>query len=212
MALAACFGLIMLAACNSAGSQVAPSTAMQQNAIRLGLNAVPASSIVYTHVNKKIMNGGTLSLDLNNDRTADFTFKQSYARFYIFQTMQQCGAIGALSIIPRQAANGVVGGAYSGWAAVLNKGERVRSKVSFDTSVSVMTSYAYGCAPGHYNYGYWNEKFDKYLGLEFQIQGQTYYGWAQMSVSEDRSDMATMLTGYTYETIAGKLIRAGQKK
>jgi hypothetical protein len=46
-----------------------------------------------------------------------------------------------------------------------------------------------------------------YLGLRFQLNGRNHYGWARLTV-EGASH--AKLTGYAFETIAGKSIKAGQ--
>ena len=48
----------------------------------------------------------------------------------------------------------------------------------------------------------------RYLGLEFQINGQTHYGWAELS-TYGRTGV-NFLYGFAYETIAGKGIQTGQ--
>jgi hypothetical protein len=45
-----------------------------------------------------------------------------------------------------------------------------------------------------------------YLGLSFQVNGETYYGWAYLRVGEGTGT----LLGYAYETIPGRAIKAGQ--
>ena len=50
---------------------------------------------------------------------------------------------------------------------------------------------------------------DRYLGLTFLRNGRTHYGWARLTVS---GAFVAKLTGYAYETIAGKSIIAGQTK
>jgi hypothetical protein len=53
-----------------------------------------------------------------------------------------------------------------------------------------------------------------YLGLEFQIAGQTHFGWAELSVTGSRfgpnQGLTTVVVGFAYETIAGKSIITGQ--
>jgi hypothetical protein len=52
-----------------------------------------------------------------------------------------------------------------------------------------------------------------YLGLSFQLNGETYYGWAQLSVNKKSGKGITAtLTGYAYEAIPGMPINAGQTK
>jgi hypothetical protein len=48
-----------------------------------------------------------------------------------------------------------------------------------------------------------------YLGLTFPLRGQTHYGWVQLSVT-GLVALTVTLTGYAYQTKAGKSIRAGQ--
>jgi hypothetical protein len=45
----------------------------------------------------------------------------------------------------------------------------------------------------------------RYLGLAFQKNGKTHFGWARLNVGP----CGTALTGYAYETIPGKPIVAG---
>ena len=53
-----------------------------------------------------------------------------------------------------------------------------------------------------------------YLGLEFQIKGQTHYGWALASIAAvfngRTGSMETKLSGFAYETIPGAAIKTGQ--
>jgi hypothetical protein len=66
--------------------------------------------------------------------------------------------------------------------------------------------------PPHTNYGVWLGVSDGYLGLEFTLNGQIHYGWAEMSVGLKRGRLLTVtLTGFAYETIPGKAIKTGQK-
>jgi hypothetical protein len=54
---------------------------------------------------------------------------------------------------------------------------------------------------------------NRYLGFKFVIKGKIHYGWARLSVAVKSSggvSLTATLTGYAYETIPGKSIRAGQ--
>jgi hypothetical protein len=54
---------------------------------------------------------------------------------------------------------------------------------------------------------------NRYLGLKFKIDGKTHYGWARLTVQLPGNFLVkATLTGYAYETVAGKAIRAGQTK
>jgi hypothetical protein len=61
--------------------------------------------------------------------------------------------------------------------------------------------------PEGFETGYWHFYHkNRYLGLKFRIKGKTHFGWARLKTS---CGSAT-LTGYAYETIPGKAIKAGQ--
>ena len=70
----------------------------------------------------------------------------------------------------------------------------------------------YKCAKSYG--GPWYGVIDRYLGVEFQKNGKTHYGWARLSVEVSRKPFkaTAILTGFAYESIAGKSIKAGQTK
>jgi len=61
------------------------------------------------------------------------------------------------------------------------------------------------------DYAQWCHATDKYLGLRFQIAGQTHYGWARLSVrSTGELPEDWILKDYAYNDVAGESITAGQ--
>ncbi len=56
----------------------------------------------------------------------------------------------------------------------------------------------------------WLNVKNRYLGLSFQINGETHYGWARLNVQSAGHTLTAVLTGYAYETIANKPIIAGK--
>ena len=58
--------------------------------------------------------------------------------------------------------------------------------------------------------GYWIRATQLYLGLEFQINGQTHYGWAELSTDGRDFNAVHFLYGFAYETIPLKGILTGQ--
>ena len=54
--------------------------------------------------------------------------------------------------------------------------------------------------------GEWAYATNRNLGLKFSIQGETHHGWARLSVYvvKGRPYVRSTLTGYAYETIAGR--------
>ena len=68
---------------------------------------------------------------------------------------------------------------------------------------------------GRYTYstwGQWKDVRNRYLGLKFVVDAETHYGWARLSVKDNRSRMDAVLTGYAYETIPNKPIITGKTK
>ena len=51
---------------------------------------------------------------------------------------------------------------------------------------------------------------NRYLGFKFKIGSQFHFGWARVTVTTTADNgFSAVLTGYAYETIPGKAIRAG---
>jgi hypothetical protein len=62
-------------------------------------------------------------------------------------------------------------------------------------------------------WGSWVNVNNRYLGIKFEINGETHYGWARLSVQVQLPLTVTAtLTGYAYETVPNKSIVAGQTK
>lgn len=62
------------------------------------------------------------------------------------------------------------------------------------------------------SHGPWRDVRARYLGFRFEYEGLTHYGWARMDVMGFPCNPVGILTGYAYETIPGKPIRAGQER
>jgi hypothetical protein len=106
--------------------------------------------------------------------------------------------------------------------ARLLEGDEVGPSQTFYGGTGTLASYNYSCGGtgclGYSGSGNWiiqqgdNYKGEMgYLGLMFQIDGETHYGWALLSVNLGPPPFVT-LKGYAYETIANMPIAAGQTK
>jgi probable HAF family extracellular repeat protein len=95
------------------------------------------------------------------------------------------------------------------WASALQSGVLIDVRQSFDSADDLMYDVQQGssCTRPH-SYGFWVAVQQRYLGLEFQINGETHYGWAELSTN-GYSDVNT-LYGFAYETIPFKGIVTGQ--
>src|SRR4029077_19637360 len=69
----------------------------------------------------------------------------------------------------------------------------------------------YSGGGGYSAHGNWVNVTSRYLGLRIQVAGQVHYGWARFNVQVlgHPVRIKAVLTGYAYETDAGKAIVAG---
>jgi hypothetical protein len=73
---------------------------------------------------------------------------------------------------------------------------------------SILASFGTGGVGGS-----WVNVNSRYLGVKFEIKGQTHFGWARLNVHIQLPlTITATLTGYAYETIPDKPITAGQTK
>jgi hypothetical protein len=171
------------------------------------------AKVIYTPVNVTILNR-TYGLDVNNDGTADFKITEANSRFRFGCVSIDSGSLSIASAAPGP--NGVEG--TGGYASALSSGSAVGQGTPF-IAPAAMESVERGqkyvspgrCAPYAKQSGNWLNK-TAYLGMSFEIQGKTHYGWAQVSVVciDQCGWLTATLTGYAYETIPGKSIKAGQ--
>jgi hypothetical protein len=66
----------------------------------------------------------------------------------------------------------------------------------------------------YYPRGFWGGNLkNQYLGVRFQLHGKTHYGWIRLTVTVntklEKPTLEATITGYAYETIANKPIKAG---
>ncbi len=175
----------------------------------LALVPLGEAEVIYTPANLQISPIGTYTLDVDNDGTTDFTFFDTY-----YDALGTLGVRGALQgnqiVLAENTQHGPV-------AAAFNSGRGIGPRAKFGGS-----AYSLVMASGWYNvyfpYNYrcrgpWKDKQNRYLGLKFMIGGEVHYGWARLSETCYRGNRnSALLTGYAYETIANKSIKAGQEQ
>jgi len=165
--------------------------------------AVPAQArIVYTATHHVIAEGGSYSLDVNHDGIIDFTLQAQ-----ITHTTGYSGFYESISAVPA-AGNGVEG--WTGgapWASALKAGGHIGSRHYFPGKVMAFYCYPF-CSGGPS--GSWVNVNKRHLGLKLKVDGKVHYGWARLNVKVQGSSIVGTLTGYAYETIPGKPIKAGQ--
>jgi hypothetical protein len=58
-------------------------------------------------------------------------------------------------------------------------------------------------------FGQWLETENRYLGLQFVVNGELHYGWARLNLGFVKGKLTARLTGYAYETIPDQPIITG---
>ncbi len=177
----------------------------------LALSQSAEAKIVYTPVHKSITPNHTIPLDLNHDGTIDFRFKDTH----LTTASYGFSHIGILSILPAHHANKIEG--YSTrtrhYASALPAGAAIGTKGRFAPGPKLMATVYYDSGLRELKStcdGPWSNAKDRYLGLEFFIEGKVHFGWARLNVSCPGTDVIATLTGYAYETIPNKPIIAGK--
>jgi hypothetical protein len=183
--------------------------------VALALTEPSEARIVYTPTHVQV--DSPYNLDLNHNGIPDFTIQQNHFH------RQMCPPgpfdLDSLTVTAAQG-NGEVGSNLFAYVAALDRGVTIGSNQSFisdsgATMAMVHSGYAGGwehCSYYHSTAGNWVNVSHRYLGVKFQIKGNTHYGWAQLSVQVGYVYIHATLTGYAYETTAGKSIKAGQTK
>jgi hypothetical protein len=183
--------------------------------------AQPAEAkIIYTPAHKNI--GAKTFLDLNHDGIHDFKFIASRTSHCV----GGCTTTGVrhgtaftssnakLAVYGVRSRNQIYGQAK--YASALPAGVRIGPNGKFPGGNIMAEANAIDGANEYYK-GPWagtlggGDVTHRYLGLRFTIKGKIHFGWARLNVimSQGAHIQAT-LTGYAFETIAGKSIKAGQ--
>lgn len=161
--------------------------------------------------------GGTqylVPVSLNNNGITDFSFSlYSFAYHSAFRD---------LTVYPREGGAVVAKVETAGvrpQALELARGAKIGPSAVFssDNITSIEGSHAdFGYRSGKSYYsksftGNWgNNAKNSYLGVRFLINGQTHYGWIRLTVTTaTKGAMSAIITGYAYETVANKVIKAG---
>ncbi|MGB7862893.1 MAG: hypothetical protein WCF74_05850, partial [Candidatus Sulfotelmatobacter sp.] len=184
----------------------------------LALGQPSSAEIVYTPADQTVnLTVGSYGLDLNKDGIIDFIIADH-------RSFESPGVISRQSLFVKPAASqNRINCAYPSclstfiYAAALVPGSRIGP-----------SQERHGWLPGHaqmaleerfegrpYYFGSFNRVQNRYLGLQFQINGETHYGWARFTVkfhggAGNLRSWEAHLTGYAYETVANQPINAGQ--
>jgi hypothetical protein len=182
----------------------------------LAMTQQSGAKIVYTPTHVQVNH--PYNLDINNDGITDFTIRQIHLdhRFCRFLPPY---LIDRLTEAPSQGNGAVISVTEPPEPAALVRSVEIGPNQSFVLDEQPMAYVTKGyvhsqaqCVLLETMGGPWLNVSNRYLGLKFQIKGKTHYGWARLSVQVSYVYINATLTGYAYETTAGKSIKAGQTK
>jgi hypothetical protein len=190
------------------------ATAASAAGVGLLALAQPAEAkVVYTASNTPItVNGPAVPLDLNHDGVADFSFfnlSGTCEHAKRIRRLEGC-SFAYMEIIAAQTGNEIGSSqTFNGaqCAAELRAGHLVANNKKFKpTAASMFEIVGTSGDPGSLNC-LWHGKGNSggYLGLKFVVKGETFYGWAHVSLTPT----GPVLSGYAYEDVANQSIKTG---
>ncbi|HXM21957.1 MAG TPA: hypothetical protein VN948_11920 [Terriglobales bacterium] len=164
------------------------------------------AKIIYKPTHHTLTNG---TLPIPIDGTHDFTLSD---KFYIIT-----GSWSTQLLDINVAARAFVVGS-KGSAAALKRGAVIGPTDKFQTGKVLMAGgFCETQISSSRVFGPFANTTQRYLGLKFKLNGKLHYGWARFasviaSACNGGPAVSATLTGYAYETIPGKSIKAGQTK
>jgi hypothetical protein len=167
------------------------------------------AKIIYTPAHRVITPKDSYNIDFNRDGITDFKIANSVSACtdFCFFELRQWPADG------NSAVGYTVGSGFL-LDSALKPGAHIgpRSPFKKGTAALVVARSNVYTSNKTIVYGRWVNVKDRYLGLKFQIKGNTHYGWARLNVKVSKTRITATLTGYAYETIPNKPIIAGKTK
>lgn len=177
----------------------------------MALSQPALGEVVTTRKHIPLEAGHPVSIDLNHDGIADFEFSVTSFRSSVSSHLNV-----KETVKPAQG-GGLMGGAWNAfpgpYASALARGAKIGPSGHFVAGNVVVQrlsefSSGQGGTYGNWPWTYYGTEV-RFLGVKFQIDGQTHYGWIRLAVGVGRAQVPGAVLGYGYETIANKRLSAG---
>jgi hypothetical protein len=190
----------------------------------LALASPVQSEVVMTRKNIPLTNlqegVGLTPIDFNNDGISDVSFgldsfgPYSYVTLNVFLKVPTGnGAIATKGAPPRNIpfANALVRGNKVGPSAQFNRGN------PYASLIYIYENDKSSACSNRRTSGHWaGNNPDRFIGMRFQIKGQTHYGWVRITVATTAergcADLSATITAWAYETVPNKAITIGASK
>lgn len=173
----------------------------------LALTGRSEGEIVYKQTHRVISNGVNFNLDLTGDGTVDLTIENKHHHHCTSDSF--CSSTQFLNV-KMAGANQVVYNVYG--AVAMKPGMQIGPKNVWRGATQNMAVMLGSFGTSGIG-GSWVNVKDRFMGVKFEIKGQTHFGWVRLNVQVQVPQIITAtLTGYAYETTANQPITAGQTK
>jgi hypothetical protein len=165
------------------------------------------AEIVFTPTHTHLL-GGFYPIDFDHNGKPDFLLHAYLSAYYssTYNDILKVGGKTGAAVIGLQKGN-----ALSAWDAPRSWSIGPNSPKGFvnvDHGSALMAEAGPKFNPPK---GPWVNATNRYLGLEFLINGEVHYGWARLSVSVTFGVVDATLNGYAYETTPNTAILAGDR-
>ena len=156
------------------------------------------AQVDYTDVDpdEHIVNG-TYDLNLNNDASVDFQISQSGGGNYAEITMEV------------KDSNAVMGMCYGNYGRPYKLNMNMLINVNQNWSICTKGNMLIEYKGTEVDDGKWYDASEKFLGLKLVTGGNTYYGWARLSIDSQAGGFT--IHDYAYETTPDREVLAGWK-
>lgn len=162
------------------------------------------AAVKYTVAKELAPPNSTAAIDLNGDGVVDF----AVGNFFDSSPGDVLDSVQAIT----EAGNAVAVGPNVGSAQGLGAGAEIGPALSFarapiviDMAFITRSSEGVGESGGQFL-----NKKNKFLGLKFVLNGETYYGWARVDTKSSGNTITAEVIDYAYQTTPNTPIYAGQ--
>jgi hypothetical protein len=183
------------------------------------------SNIIYTDVNPDsatLLSTDSFNLNLNNDGVTDFEFNKSLSSSECRSPEQPTFTFHIhLSVTPAKAGNAIMTNSSNLLALALDSSTPIGPDSLWATTSEVLLEGGAisNCTSVMGHAGYWINISDKYIGLKFIKDNNTYYGWARLTSTYSAISASSLIIGgdliikdYAYNNVPNQPIVAGQNK
>jgi hypothetical protein len=166
------------------------------------------AEVVYTNTWVPLFPASLVSIDLNQDGIVDFVISN------VFHEPSTSSFSSNMMVLPEAPGNAVWGA--KSYASALSSRVSVGSDGQFQAGHSLMgnefwIANNFSISIDYRHRGPWGQTTNRYLGVQFRIQGEVHYGWVRVDTAATGEGWFGAISGFAYESVANTPILTGQK-